>query len=76
MEPVAQTPERPVRRAKTRTPLKPIAVPVDEACQIGGFGRTKAYELIGVGKLKTVAVGRRRLVIFASLEALLSPEAA
>jgi excisionase family DNA binding protein len=54
---------------------KPIAIPINETCRRGGFGRTMCYELIREGKLKTVALGRRRLVIFESLEALLRPDA-
>jgi hypothetical protein len=59
-----------------RLGLKPLAVPIPEACWIGGFGRTTAYELIAAGRLKTVTVRRRRLVVYSSLEALLAPDAA
>jgi excisionase family DNA binding protein len=62
--------EKPATRSSRRSQPKPIAVPVQEACQIGGFGVTTAYELIKQGKLKTVAIGRRRLVIYSSLEEL------
>jgi excisionase family DNA binding protein len=55
---------------------KPLAVPVGTALEISGLGRTKLYELIKEGKLKTVAIGRRRLINFASLEALVAPDAA
>ncbi|MGL3107196.1 helix-turn-helix domain-containing protein [Bradyrhizobium sp. BR 1432] len=44
---------------------------IDEACQATGLGRTKLYELIGAGKLDTRSVGRRRLVLVSSLQALL-----
>ena len=50
---------------------------IDEACEAPGLGRTKLYELIGAGQLVTTTVGRRRLVIVRSLQALLdisSPE--
>jgi excisionase family DNA binding protein len=53
-------------------PTKPLAVTIAEACRLGGFGKTMAYELISQGKLKTVTIGRRRLVNFRSLEKLLS----
>lgn len=53
----------------------PITVTVPEALRLSGLGRTKVYELIGNGTLKTVQIGRRRLVVFASLEALATPEA-
>lgn len=60
---------------RRRTNIKPIAIPVDEALRVSGLGKTKVFELIKEGKLKSVAVGRRRLVIYESLEALLQPEA-
>lgn len=53
---------------------KPLAVTVKIACQLVGIGNTKMWELIRDGRVSTVCIGRRRLVIFASLEALLSPE--
>jgi excisionase family DNA binding protein len=60
------------RRASRRPHIKPLAVPVKEACRIGGFGNTTAYELIKKGTLKTKKIGTRRLVIYSSLEALLT----
>ena len=50
--------------------LKPITVTIETALKCSGLGRTKLYQLIGEGKLKTVTIGRRRLVIYASLEEL------
>jgi excisionase family DNA binding protein len=52
--------------------FKPLAVPVKAACQLVGVGHTTMWALIKEGRVKTVSVGRRRLVIYASLEALLS----
>lgn len=52
------------------TTLKPITITINEALRVSGLGRTKLYELIGSGRLKTITVGRRRLVVYASLEAL------
>ena len=40
---------------------------IQEACKAAGMGRTKFYELINGGELKTVSVGRRRLVQVPSL---------
>lgn len=54
-----------------REALKPVSVTVNDACRITGLGRTKVYELIADGPLKSVAIGRRRLVLYASIEALL-----
>lgn len=50
--------------------LKPITVTVETALKVSGLGRTKFYELINEGTIKTITIGRRRLVVFASLEAL------
>ena len=44
---------------------------IDDACEVTGLGRTKLYELIGTGHLITTTVGRRRLVLVSSLQALL-----
>ena len=40
---------------------------IKEACKAAGLGRTKLYELIKHGTLKTSTVGRRRLVLVPSL---------
>ena len=52
---------------------EPLAVPVKTGCRLGGFGVTTAYKLIEEGKLETVKIGRRRLIIYASLKNLLTP---
>ena len=64
--------KRPLRR---REPLIPIAKTIDDTCRMTGLGRTKIYELIAEGKLKATAVGRRRLVFYSSIEALLRGQA-
>ena len=63
----------PQRRPSRRSAPRPIAVPIDGTCRITGLGRTKIYELIAGGKRKSVTVGRRRLVVYDSIEALLQP---
>ena len=40
---------------------------IKEACSAAGLGRTKLYELINGGALKTTTIGRRRLVLVSSL---------
>lgn len=50
--------------------LKPITVTVDKGMTLSGLGRTKMYELIGNGTIKTITVGRRRLIVYSSLEEL------
>lgn len=45
-------------------PLKPITVTVANARAVSGLGNTKFYELINEGKIKTITIGRRRLIIY------------
>jgi excisionase family DNA binding protein len=54
---------------------KPLAVSVQDACKILSIGPTKMWELIGDGRVRTLRIGRKRLVTYASLEALLEAEA-
>jgi excisionase family DNA binding protein len=63
-----------VAAVATGQPLKPLTVTVPVALQITGLGRTKFYELIKTGIIKSVVVGGRRLVNFASLEQLASDQ--
>ena len=55
--------------------LTPITVTLATAKQLSGLGYTTLWGLIKDRKLETVHVGRRRLIIFRSLEALLVPDA-
>ena len=50
--------------------MERVAVSVDDARQAIGIGKTKLYELINDGTLKTLKVGRRTLVTTASIHAL------
>jgi excisionase family DNA binding protein len=53
------------------TDIEPITVTIAETRKISGLGTTTIYDLIKQGKLKTAAVGRRRLVNYQSLKTLL-----
>jgi excisionase family DNA binding protein len=53
---------------------RPLAVSVKTACKLVGVGNTTMWSLIKAGRVKTVSIGRRRLVIYSSLESLLTPE--
>jgi len=53
-----------------------LACPVDQALQISGLGRTTLYSLMKSGRLETMTVGKRRLVLIRSLIALIDPKAA
>ena len=53
-----------------QTQLKPVTVTVENALMLCGLGRTKFYQLCNEGRIKTITVGRRRLVVYSSLEEL------
>ena len=44
-------------RSYLEVSLEPLAVTVQEACNALSIGRTKAYDLINQGRLKTIEVG-------------------
>jgi excisionase family DNA binding protein len=52
---------------------KPLTVTVAAARKISGLGNTTIWGLIKQGKLDAVRIGRRTLITFRSLEALLAP---
>jgi excisionase family DNA binding protein len=49
---------------------KPVWVTPNEAIRISGIGRTLLYELIKKGTLRSIRVGGKRLVSYASIETL------
>jgi excisionase family DNA binding protein len=53
---------------------RPLAVSVKMACKLVGVGNTTMWALIKAGRVKTVSIGRRRLVIYSSLESLLADD--
>jgi excisionase family DNA binding protein len=52
--------------------LRPISVTISTTRKITGLGNTTVWKLIAEKKLETVMIGRRRLVIYSSIERLLS----
>jgi len=50
--------------------IRPLTVSVNKACAILGIGRTKMHELMHAGSVKSIRLGKRRLIDYASLEAL------
>lgn len=48
-----------------------ITVRVPEACRLTGIGRSKFYELIAAGEIRTIKVGAITLVPVASITAFL-----
>ena len=62
--------------ATTANDLKPLTVTVATARTISGLGNTTIWALLKEGKLEAVRVGRRTLITFRSIEALLAPPSA
>ena len=50
--------------------MQPLLFSIRDAGKVLGLGRSKVYELIGDGELRTVSIGRRRLVLVDSVKAL------
>jgi excisionase family DNA binding protein len=47
---------------KSEVAEAPIAYRVKHFCKSVGLGKTKFYELLRAGKIKTVVIGGRRLI--------------
>lgn len=52
-----------------------ITVSVKDATYIIGLSRSRLYELLHAGKIRSVTVGRRRLIYVSSLKQLLGEDA-
>jgi hypothetical protein len=55
---------------------KPLLVSGARAREILGIGETKFWAMVKAGKIKLADTGGRRMVVYASLEALTQQEAA
>ena len=51
---------------------RPLLCTVEEAAEMLSIGRTKTYRLIAAGQIRTIRIGRRRLVPISELEALIT----
>ncbi len=50
-----------------------ISCTIPEACSATGLGRSKLYEEIAAGRVQTAKIGRRTLIVVASLISLIAP---
>jgi len=48
-----------------------ITVPVGEFCRLAGIGRSLVYEMIGDGRLESILIGKRRLIVLDSYRQLI-----
>jgi hypothetical protein len=61
-------------RLQSAPVLDPITVTITEASRLSGFGVRKLAEFIKDGRVKSVKIDHKRLIIYASLKALLIGE--
>jgi len=54
-----------------RDPVGVLAVAPDEAARLAGVGRTTLYAAIGAGTLRSIKIGKRRLITIEALRAWL-----
>jgi hypothetical protein len=60
---------KPSRRRRRRN-AEPLGITVNEALERGPWGRTKLYELLDSGRLKSKKVDGKRIIDYASFKAL------
>jgi excisionase family DNA binding protein len=53
-----------------RALMKPLWISPKEASRLSSIGRTRLFELLADGTLVSIKIGRKRLISYASLEAL------
>lgn len=61
--------------APPELPAKRLAYTIEEALEAVPIGRTKMFELMASGRLRTVTLGRRRLIPADALAALMAGNA-
>ncbi len=74
-EPVLDYESRAVRASRAVSGLRvsgPILLTVEEAAHLLCLGRTTTYELVMRGSIRSVKIGRRRLVVREGLEAFVA----
>ena len=59
------------REAPPNASVEPIAVSPAEAARLAGIGRTTIYVAISSGELSSLKLGKRRLIVVATLRAWL-----
>ena len=54
----------------TLSAVEPISVDIATAAKLTSIGRSRLYELINDGTLQSKTIGRRRVIPYAALQAL------
>lgn len=58
-----------------QSPVSPISVSVRDAAKMIGLGKSRLYELINDGTIRSTTIGGRRLVLVSSLRELVGEAA-
>jgi excisionase family DNA binding protein len=53
-----------------------ITAPIDQFCILAGIGRSLVYEMLGDGRLESIRIGKRRLIVLDSYRRLIERECA
>jgi excisionase family DNA binding protein len=53
-----------------------ITAPIAEFCRLAGIGRSLVYEMIGDGRLDSIRIGKRRLIVLDSYRRLVERQRA
>jgi excisionase family DNA binding protein len=53
-----------------------ITAPIGEFCKLAGIGRSLVYEMIGDGRLDSILIGKRRLIVLDSYRRLVERQRA
>jgi excisionase family DNA binding protein len=54
----------------------PITASIGEFCKLAGIGRSLVYEMIGDGRLDSIVIGKRRLIVLDSYRRLVERQRA
>lgn len=47
--------------------MEPLLYSIEDTCRLLSLGQTKVFELLSTGQLKSVKIGRKRLIQAASI---------
>jgi hypothetical protein len=61
-----------LRKPRPQFAFDPITASISAFCQISGVGRSKVYELIKSGAVKTVRIGKRQFIVLSSFHELIA----
>ncbi|MGO9543430.1 MAG: helix-turn-helix domain-containing protein [Rhodomicrobium sp.] len=64
----------PAKTQSQKPRIEARALRIKDAAQAYGISRSLIYKMMGDGRLRTVKIGRRRLIPVAAIEALLEGE--